>query len=305
MSNQNMQTMQTMQTMRQKEEADRLILIGLQEQLDAALEKPDDALDAGEINRITELMDLIAGTDGITAEMSQQGIEKLMGEISRSRRLHRILWVRRGAACACFAVLIAAAGLFATGSHIRAHSDETYHYFNRSVRIDLMKEPPETTPLVPRFSGMPGNAWEAEMRQFCTENGISGDVLIPQYFPDGFHPRYDFDSESNKYVTYAWFDFERDGALIQIDLTQHDDYSSFYPMWLSSSTYHIAPYKLGDTTIHIQTEDNQYYAIFRVGKTEYFLFTENLDYDEGQHILESFFYDMNGRTTETDADALE
>ncbi len=280
----------------QPDPPDRLLLAELRNQLNAELEKPDDELDAAEINRITETVDALTGSDRITAEKSQEGIQMIKGKLRQEKKSRIIRRAKWAAACACLMLVL---------SNIWSYSvfgTNVFHVAYRlgesgGIEIDLASEDArqddsEEKTVYPyqteEYSG--GNPYEADMRQLCMQNGFDADTLIPRYLPEGFTitPAYGTVEKTANFKKLL-LTFENCEAHISLTVSLFFDSNMVMPAGIPSDTHCIVPYTLGDTTVHVLTEGEQYWAVFRIGKEQYMLYTNHVDYTDCRRIITSLF----------------
>ena len=90
----------------QSNDTDQFVLAKLRQELDIELEKPDSELNVNKINQLTKAIEQVTGTEKITAEKTQQGLQKLKQEIRHQKQ--RRVFRRTGlvAACACALIII-------------------------------------------------------------------------------------------------------------------------------------------------------------------------------------------------------
>ena len=265
----------------ESDDTDQLMLALLQDKLDTELEKPDDELDIEKINQITATIDIITGTDQVTAEKSQQGIQKLKQGLHQQRGRRRIRVLKWIAACACLILIVS--NIWSFSAYGMNSFSAAYQLLSNGIVIDTQDD--ESEP----YSS---DAYYDEMRTLCRNNGFSEDVLVPSYIPEGFKPTPAFGNVySSEIRSVINIFFKNRGTKLDLTIIEYKDKENIQPIGIPSTEYNISEQVIGDTTVHIQKErkDRQYWAVFQIGLTQYLLFSDGLDYDECQRVLESMF----------------
>ena len=265
----------------ESDDTDQLMLALLQDKLDTELEKPDDELDIEKINQITATIDIITGTDQVTAEKSQQGIQKLKQELHQQRGRRRIRVLKWIAACACLILIVS--NIWSFSAYGMNSFSAAYQLLSNGIVIDTQDD--ESEP----YSS---DAYYDEMRTLCRNNGFPEDVLVPSYIPEGFKPAPEFgEVHSDDIQCTIRFDYQIGRTRLVFYMIQNSDEEYIQPIGIPSTEYNISEQVIGDTTVHIQKErkDRQYWAVFQIGLTQYIIVSDGLDYDECQRVLESMF----------------
>ena len=265
----------------QSDDTDQIMLAALQSKLDSELERPDDELDIDKINRITATIDIITGNDRITAERSQPGIDKIKQELHQQSRHSRIRIIKWAAACACFLLIVS--NIWSFSAYGMNSFSAAYQLMRGGIVIDTRNGESET------YSS---DAYFDEMRSLCRKNGFPDDVLLPSYIPEGFKPTPECGKVySDEIRNVIDFYFQSSSSVLDLTIMEYKSKENIQPWGIPSTEYNITEQVFGDTTVHIQKErkDHQYWAVFQIGLTQYMLFSDGLDYDECQRVLESMF----------------
>lgn len=255
------------------------VLSELRHKLEAELEKPDTELDVETINQITKEIEKVTGSEQITTEKTQQGIQRLKQELHQLNKRSRIRLVKCIAVCACFILIVS--NIWSYSAYGLNSFSAAYQLLNGGIKIDFQQD--DSEPYC-------GNPYFDEMRTICLNKNF--EALIPQYIPGEFQPtdnygKYqDFDHSQKIY-----FNFMKQKSILNLSIIRFNNEDEITTISIPSSEYNISQQKIGDTIIHISKEkkDHQYWVAFQIGLTQYILYAEGLDYDECQRVLESMF----------------
>lgn len=261
----------------QSNDTDQFVLAKLRQKLDIELEKPDSELNVNKINQLTKAIEQVTGTEKITAEKTQQGLQKLKQEIRHQKQ--RRVFRRTGLVAACACALIIISNIWSYSAHGINSFSAAYQLLNGGIKIDFQRD--DSAP----YSG---NPYYDEMRTICQEHNLN--IRIPTYLPNGFKPTSsngEFDENENR-KKVAFYYCQRK-AKLNLDVFQYKNENEVPHRGIPSDSYNISKQKFGETIVYIQKEEKQYWAVFQIGTTQYVLYADRLDYDECQRVLESMF----------------
>ncbi len=108
----------------------------------------------------------------------------------------------------------------------------------------------------------------------------------PDYLPQGFE-LVDFQSDVNEVSTELQLFYKRDKVKLNISYIQYNNSEDIPPIGIPTDTYNIMETKVNDRTMFILKEDNQFTATYLSNNVVYVIFSDGLDYDECQKIVES------------------
>lgn len=261
------------------DDIDQIILHNLHEELEHELEKPDAELDVNKINQIAVAIEKITGSEYITEEKTQQGIQKL------EQKLHQQRWKRlihkTGCVAACIGIVLLLSNIWSFSVYGINSFSAAYKLMHGGITINCQNDDSEP------YSG---NPYLEDMQSRCKEHEL--DVLLPNYIPENMQPTdmYGSYGDDGPSVTMD-FHFKKKSAVFNLSITRFKSEDETIAFSIPSSEYQVSEQQFGDTTVHISKEkkDHQYWALFRIDLTQYVLYTAELDYDECQRILESMF----------------
>jgi hypothetical protein len=263
----------------QTKNADAEYLRELQQQLDEEMEKPVEEQDLDRIDELTKAISVLNGTDEFLAQRAEHGIRQLRQTVLRTRRKKRIRRSAYAAVCAC--AVLAVSNVCSYIAYGTDAFSAVYQIIKGGITFDLTQQsdtPSET-----------GNPYLQEMQQICAEHDM--DILLPSYIPAGFEPA------SETYIGYhklngsqnIKFDFRKKKIKLQFIAEEYFSIGNYTPMCIPSDEYNVSVQTINGNSIYITKEDKQFNAIFLIGNIQYAIFTDGLDYDECQRVLESFF----------------
>ena len=252
-------------------------LAELRQKLSAELDKPDEDLDVDAINELTLAIEELTGNRQTTELMAEKGIRRLEHDFRKMKTQHiirRSKWI-----AACIGVVLVLSNILSYSAYGINVFSAAYRLMNGGITIDYNREDSES------YSG---NPYEEDMRAICEEHNLN--VLVPTYIPEGFiksHVYGEVREEDNR--TRVFFYFNRNKELINFEITQFGNEDSTSPISIPSDSYNITQQQIGDTIVHIQKEEQQYWAVFQIDMVQYVIYADGLDYDECQRVLESMF----------------
>lgn len=107
----------------------------------------------------------------------------------------------------------------------------------------------------------------------------------PHYIPEGFVLT-DVDTNVNEgYENVVSFYFVKDNERICIDFMKY--YNEIAKQGIPSDYYNISERDVNGATAIVSKEDNQYTIMYNKEKTVFFMFTQDVNYDECEKIVDS------------------
>lgn len=260
----------------QFEKVDTEILSDMKKELDEETSKsPAERND----KLISELKEMISQTEeeiiSASKERSLNNVMKMLDEYKEPK--HIKLYKRLSIAAACLLVVIGlnTASLKVFGQNMFS---ATYELAKGGVTISS-DQPGDNDNIVVSASDPYG------MKAKCAEYGFFPDT--PSYIPEGFILK-KVDVESDDYLDLIIFAYRKDNIVLNFQYTNYKNTSEIPPFTLPTDTYNIIEEQFNGRTVYILKEDKQYTAMFIDKRIKYSIFTEGLDYNECQKILESF-----------------
>lgn len=258
---------------------DQDFLDELQQQLTDELAKPVSEQDYDLIDELTEAISVLNGTEEQIRTTAEAGIQKVTDKIShraKHNKVRRIAW-KTAAVCASLIVLLNIWTYSVYG--INAFS-AAYQMLNGGINVDLTVQDDSDPTAANRF--------EEDMRSVCAEYGL--DALIPKYIPDGFTKKEVFSSyhQTTSFQELS-FHFEKGKSKIIFQVQSYNEGSDIQPVLIPSDSQQFTEQTIQGNLIRVFKEDQEYRAVFLIGRTQYLLYANKLDYDECQRILQSMF----------------
>ncbi len=256
----------------------REIISDLCKELDQEMNKPKKARD---VERITELNNMIFDLTGMGDEAVNQSIEssknELLRKISENNKSSHIKIVKRiSAAAACLLVILGlnAASLKTFGQNIFSAA---YQLTKGGITINAVQSE----------SSKNANSIESDpygMKSKCAEYGFFPHT--PDYIPDGFVLD-DISEHCDETSDYLAFYYKNGDMKLNFSFTHYKSNDELPPIGIPTDTYNVTEEMINGNVVYILKEDSQFTAIYINKGVEYNIFAEGLDYNECQKILES------------------
>lgn len=258
---------------------DQEFLEELQEKLSDELDKQPSERDYDLIEELTDTINLLMGTNDLIEKRSQIGISQIqqINAQNKQRRTKQIIRILTPCLCAMILVLSNIWSYSALGMN---SFSAMYQIMQGGITIDFTKQ----QDIVSEST----NPYQDEMNRICTSHNI--DAMLPAYIPANYTPTDLFGQvhENNTFCIVLFYFKHKDSTLL-LQVSHYADPEEMPPIGIPSDHYNISEQTIDGTTICISKEDQQFTAAFAKGTTQYLLFSDRLDYDECQRILESMF----------------
>ncbi len=263
-------------------EADQAFLCELQEKLNQELMKPIEERDFDKIEKWTEAICMINGTE---QQIQQRAARNIMALQNRNRKhiVHtqrKPLLRRLASVCACAAIVLVA-NIWSVAALDRNIFSATVTWFKGGFTLQ-MSEPDEI--VVPAADEDPYG-----ITAKCEEYGFT--PLTPTYLPEGFeldHITTNTSSKSSSVVFYYRKDnFLKDDTLLNFHFTHYNADATIPPVGLSSDGTPPQEEIINGITMYTLKEDDQFSATFIYQNTVYVFFSRDLNYDECYKVVSS------------------
>ena len=148
-----------------------------------------------------------------------------------------------------------------------------------SISIDFGQKQHQEIINLPKSSDDPYG-----IKSRCAEYGLYPET--PEYLPENFN-LVNFETDQMEICTCIYFYYMNGKKKINIS------YSEFYiddipPVGIPADTHNLTEQQINNKTVYTLKEDNQFTSTYIIDNTIYLIYTDNVDYDEAEKILESF-----------------
>ena len=236
-----------------------------------AKKNPDYAL-------IGELAMIIAQKEGATPENID--VPECVAEIKRRANIKHRIFAPKRLAAACIPLVL----LFGLNAYtINAQGVNVFKalvdFVQGGVLIGFEDRQEESVIELPTSEndkyGMKGK---------CAEYGVY--PLVPEYLPDGFQLS-DITIDDENTFTLLVFSYVSGKRKISISYTKYHDSKDIPSILVPSDTHNITEKEINGQTMYILEEDNQFTATFLRNNMIYVIFSDGLDYEECDKIVDS------------------
>ena len=248
----------------------------LREMLDRELSKPDKQIDYGLVDRLTTSVLEVEGRKRLAVDVDDE-LDKFRNRVSkRNRKFFLPKWaVSLSVACAvlfcanCISVSAWSMNIF------KALVD----FVHGGVLIGFEDRQEESAIELPTSEND-----KYGIREKCAEYGVY--PLVPEYLPDGFQLT-DIETEANKYYLRVIFYYNKDDTMLTFDFQQFNNSEDIPTIGIPSDTHNITEKEINGQTMYVLEEDNQFTATFLRNNMIYVIFSDGLDYEECDKIVDS------------------
>ena len=274
--------------MRQRE-ADRSMLLELQQALSAELQKPPNQQDLDAVDELTEIICRITGRDHDLETTAQNGLAKLQTRISeesctRSRK-PKIRWTRYAAAAASVAGLVLAFHVVCDPARGTNPLFGDSILMKDGIKISVAENDSLSDAIITGGVNDPYG-----MRTVCTDYGID-DAVMPQYRPDNLE-QYNvdyFETDTHSNLDIYFRDADDEKKTVCFTFQKYNDNTPFEPVGIPTASYHYETEEIQGCQIQKVYDSFQNSALFSIDQTIYFLTTSEYSDEEFEKILQSFF----------------
>lgn len=248
----------------------------LREMLDRELSKPDKQIDYGLVDRLTTSVLEAEGRKRLAVDVDDE-LDKFRNRVSeRNRKFFLPKWaVSLSVACA----VLFCANCISVSAWSMNIFKALVNFVQGGVLIGFEDRQEESVIELPTSEndkyGMKGK---------CAEYGVY--PLVPEYLPDGFQLT-DIETEANKYYLRVIFYYNKGSTILNIDFQQFYNSEDIPTIGIPSDTHNITEKEINGQTMYILEEDNQFTATFLRNNMIYLIFSDGLDYEECDKIVNS------------------
>ncbi len=246
----------------------------LREMLDKELSKPDDQIDYEFVDELTTAVIESEGKKRLTANIDTE-LNKLHERTSKHNRIIRFPKWAIGLSAAC--IMIFCANCISVAAWDMNIFSAVIEFTKGGFSVDFGKNESKIIELTTSEDDPYGIIAE------CAKYDIYPET--PHYIPDGFVLA-DIDINVNEdYANTICFIFRNGKQNFSIAYTRY--WNEREQIGIPSDQYNIYETKVNDSPAIVSKEDNQYTITYQKDKTVFFMFAEDVSYDECEKIVES------------------
>lgn len=259
---------------RQLSDIDMEILSDLKKNLAEEMSKPTDERDE---NLISELEEMISKTEeeiiSASKKRSLESVMKMLDEYEEPKRPKMYKRIFAAAACLLVVLGLNTASLKVFGQNMFSAAYQLY-----KGGVFISSESGDIEGIVVSESDPYG------MKAKCAEYGFFPDT--PSYIPDGFVLE-KISEESDDYRDSIIFSYRKENVILNFFFMNYKTNEETPPIGIPSDTYNVTEEQINGHTTYLSKEDKQFTAVFIEKRIKHTIFSEDLNYDECQAILES------------------
>jgi len=252
------------------------ILNNLYTELNKELKKKFNERNFDKIEQLTRLIRELTEDKQNIKETTENGIamlkEKRYNNIAKFNFRKKIVSL-----CVCIGVIFIfnCMSLSAWGTNIFS---AIVKLNNGSISIDLGKQQQEIISL-PKSPNDPYG-----IKEKCAESGLYPET--PEYLPKNFD-LVNLETDEMEICKCIDFYYKNDKMKINISYSKFN-IDDIPPLGIPADTYNLTETKINNHIVYILKEDNQFTATYIIDNMVYLIYTENVDYNECEKIIESF-----------------
>ena len=246
----------------------------LEKELDEELKKPEPDYDL-----VEELTEAIIEARG--QAVRKIDVQSEISEIKRRANAEekKFRCPKRVAAVSAACLVLVGANTFSIASWGMNIFSAIVEISKGGISIDFGKQEQQEVIKLPTSESDPYG-----IKTKCAEYEVYPEA--PDYLPQGFE-LVDFQSDVNEVSTELQLFYKRDKVKLNISYIQYNNSEDIPPIGIPTDTYNIMETKVNERTMFILKEDNQFTATYLSNNVVYVIFSDGLDYDECQKIVES------------------
>lgn len=246
----------------------------LKEMLDKELEKSDDETDYGFVDELTTAVIESEGKNCLIVDVDK-ALDKLKNRTTKHSRIIRFPKWAVGLSAAC--IMMLCANCISVAAWDMNIISAVIKFTKGGFSVDFGKNESKIIELTTSEDDPYGIIAE------CAKYDIYPET--PHYIPDGFVLA-DIDINVNEdYANTICFIFRNGKQNFSIAYTRY--WNEREQIGIPSDQYNIYETKVNDSPAIVSKEDNQYTITYQKDKTVFFMFAEDVSYDECEKIVES------------------
>ncbi|MDE6849093.1 MAG: DUF4367 domain-containing protein [Ruminococcus sp.] len=241
------------------------------------LNKKFNKRDFDKIERLTQLIRELTENEADINRRTEDGIAMLKEKASYNNKTRFKIRKPMTVLCMCFVMLIVfnCISLSTWGTNIfsaivKRNKD--------SISIDFGKRHQE----IINLQKSPNDPYGIKTK--CAEVGLYPQT--PEYLPENFD-LVNLETDEMEICTCIDFYYKNDEMKINISYSKFN-IDDIPPLCIPADTYNINEIQVNSNTVYILKEDSQFTATYIIDNIVYLIYTDNVDYNECEKILNSF-----------------
>lgn len=246
----------------------------IRSELDKETAKPLRKRNFDRIEQLTTQLNELTGDDSDSEKPDTSKLSKRISNYEKASQKPFFV-IKRFAPVLCCIVLIFAANCITVLAYDMNIISAVIKFTKGGFSVDFDKQPEEV--VLPTSEDDP-YGFIAKLAEYDIE------FETPHYIPDGFTLSRIGNNE-NSSATSVTFDFYNGEQSINISYDKfHNEVGQ---IGIPSDRYNISETEVNGSPAIVSKEDNQYTITYQKDKTVFFMFTQNVPYDECEKIVES------------------
>ena len=254
----------------------------IKQELDSELAKPLKKRDFDKIAELTaQYRELVTGESGDS--LTERGIDKLNKKIDEYEKKHFLpifSSMKRLTPVLCAVVIMLVGNCVTVAAWDMNILSAIVKFTKGGFSVDFTEEQQQQDIVeLPTSENDPYGISEecAKYDVYPTE--------IPTYIPEGFNLTYTTHNVNPDYANFVSFTFENGKKTISIDYTRY--WNEVGNDIIPSDDYNISKMDINGSEAIVSKEDKEYIITYIKGKTVFYMYAKNVDYDECDKIVES------------------
>ena len=246
----------------------------LEKELDEELKKPEPDYDL--VEELTEVI-IEARGQAVRKIDVQSEISKIKRRANAEEKKFRC--PKRVAAVSAACLVLVGANTFSIASWGMNIFSAIVEISKGGISIDFGKQEQQEVIKLPTSESDPYG-----IKTKCAEYEVYPEA--PDYLPQGFE-LVDFQAEELENSTDLMFYYKKNNVKLNFSVYYYHQSETIPPIGIPTDTYNLTESTINGRTMFILKEDNQYTATYVYRNAVYVIFSDGLDYDECQKIVES------------------